>query len=349
MATLLTKFTELVQNIVKIDMPREERLEHMAGTLEEVTSELKTYCSSWKTATEQAEDAAKQIAGKNEELEETRRQMAKKNEELERRRKQIETQEELLFGKEMLLEDRSIDLEKKEELLQRFQSTMTETLRELTGAVPKAQADAQSSLLNYDVSRFEEIRPKRGLGHTSTQERPPKRRRYAPQSSVEMPTSSSIDHTTATGPIIIDLESSSPEALIQSSQSTVSAICPPGLSGASDEVKDVWGQIEFPVDWEMRASQTLLHCFNKATRKSIASKSRPAGLLDGSSAQPNCFLCRVSKTKSALDNGDEKSCSNCKARMWPCVRVSFVADDLANVEFDNDGEGKRWKLTIREG
>ena len=52
--------------------------------------------------------------------------------------------------------------------------------------------------------------------------------------------------------------------------------------------------------------------------------------------------------KSALDNGDDKSCSNCKAKLWPCVRVSFVADDLANVEYDKDGEEKRWKLTIRE-
>ena len=324
----------------------QEQLKTAEDQVLSLEEDLRTEKNAAETATQQAEDAAKQIAGKNEELEETRRQMAKKNEELEERRKQIETQEELLSRKEGLFENRRIDLEKKEELLQRFQSTVTETLRELTGAVPKAQADAQRSLVNYDVSRFEEIRAKRGRGPTSPEEPPPKRRRYTPQSSVgsgEMPTSS-----TATGQMIINPESSSPGTLIQSNQSTVSATGPPGLSGASDEVKDVWRQIEFPANWDMRASQKLLHGFNKATHKSIAPKYRPAGLLNSSSVQPNCFLGRVSKTKSALDNGDGKSCSICKAKMWPCVRVSFVADDLANVEYDEDGEEKRWKLTIRE-
>ena len=36
-----------------MDLSREKQLEHMAGTLEGVTEELKTYCSSWKTATQQ--------------------------------------------------------------------------------------------------------------------------------------------------------------------------------------------------------------------------------------------------------------------------------------------------------
>ena len=389
MAALLTEFTELIQNIVKINMPREEQLEQMAVTLEGVTDELKTYCSSWKTATQQAEDGARQMAqgneeieetkknmaDKNEELEETSRQIAKKNEELEEKRKQIEKREEQLSRKERLYENRLTDLKKKEELVQQFQSTVTKALRELTEAVPKAQADAQRSLVNYDVSRFEAIRAKRGLGPTSPKP-PPKRRRYAPQSSVgsgEMPTdtsrtvstpsgaqgllgssigsSSSMNPATATATrqTIFNPESSSPGTLIQSSQSTVSATCPPGLSGASNEVKDVWRQIEFPADWDAGASQTLLHGFNKATNKKTPPNYRPAGLLDYSSTQPNCFLCRVSKIKSALDNSDGKSCSNCKAKNWPCVRVSFMTDDLANVEYDEDGEEKRWKLTIREG
>ncbi|KAK0511344.1 hypothetical protein JMJ35_005917 [Cladonia borealis] len=743
MATLLTDFTELVQKIVKKDVPGEVRLEHMAVTLEGVTDDLKTYCSSWKTATQQAEDGARQVAQGNEEIEETKKHMVKKNEELEerrrhmaemevqleQRRKQIDEQEEQshrraseLEARERLLDERMADLEKKEKRLQQqsaefeqiernsrdeqarlqaeaavneskqleleqahrtwkqeskaareannrrsnelgrredqlktfqqtlvqlsenvnnnlaavkeehnankqllpviqtkhqrmrklkdsleqtsnscsrqleviggstqvinryevhhaqklvdlrekisslstvlnkqaeqakgipkdiqvaeieyeklvtetesrlrrfsasidavtatgsrldavttridkvrdnsnqlgiistkietvtanssqleavstaidkvtdassglvaastkidnvtkdsgrldgisskidditnfgngldelstkfqaFQPAVVETLQELTDAMSKAKADAsaaeadasktkadcQRSLVHHSVSRYEESRAKRGLGPGSPEKPVSKRRRLNSVGSAGMLTnfgppkplpenimdripsprnrgrvvrhenarrevdtsptrtpasrasgllgssindSSSMDPATATGQTIFNPESSSPGTLLQSSQSTVSATGPPGLSGASDEAKDVWRQIEFPTNWDIGASQTLLHGFNKATGKHVALKSRPAGLLNSSSAQPNCFLCRVSKTKSALDNGDDKSCSNCKAKMWPCVRVSFIADDLANVEYDEDGEGKRWKLTVRE-
>ena len=216
--------------------------------------------------------------------------------------------------------------------------------------------DELASLVHHSVSGYEESRAKRGLGPDSPEKPVSKRRRRqdsVPQSGAQgllgssIEASSSMDPATATGQTIVNPESSSPGTLIQSSQSTDSATCPPGLSRASDEVKDVWRQIEFPIDWDMGASQTLLHGFIKANKKTPM--SRPAGLLDCSSAQPNCFLRRVSKMKSALDNGDDKSCSNCKVKMWPCVRVSFVADDLANVGDNEDGEEKRWKLTIREG
>ncbi len=303
--------------------------------------------------------------------------------------------------------------------LQAFQPALVETLQELTDAMSKAKADAskaeadasktkadcQRSLVHHSVSRYEESRAKRGLGPDSPEKPVSKRRRRqnsvgsagmltnfgppeplpedivtripsprnrgrvvlvenarrevdtsptrTPQSGAQgllgssIESSSSMDPATATGQTIFNPVSSSPGTLIQSSQSTDSATCPPGLSRASDGVKDVWRQIELPIDWDKGASQTLLHGFNKANKKTPM--SRPAGLLDCSSAQPNYFLCRVSKMKSALDNGNDKSCSNCKVKMWPCVRVSFVADDLANVEYNEDGEEKRWKLTIREG
>lgn len=449
MTALLTEFTALVQNIVKIDMSREEQLEHMAGTLEAVTDELKTYCSSWKTATQQAEDEARQMAQSNKEIEETKKNMADKNEELEKRRRHLAEREEQLEQRRKRIDEqeeqlhrRASDLEAKERLFDRisskignvtnlgngldelstklraFQPAVVETLQGLTDALSKAKADAskaeadasktkadcQRSLVHHSVSRYEESRAKRGLGPSPPEMPVSKRRRRQnsvgsagmltnfgppeplPEDIIEripsprnrgrvvgvgnarrevdnsttrtpsgaqgllgssIESSSSMDPATVTGQTTFNPESSSPGTLIQSSQSTDSATCPPGLSRASDEVQGVWRQIEFPIDWDMRASQTLLQGFNRANKKTPM--SRPAGLLDCSAAQPNCFLCRVSKMKSALDNGDDQSCSNCKTKMWPCVRVSFVADDLANVEYDEDGEEKRWKLTIREG
>ena len=361
----------------------------MAVTLEGVTDELKTYCSSWKTATQQAEDGARQMAQgkeeieetkknmakKNEELEEKRRQMAKKNEELEERRKQIETREKLLSRKERLLENRRIDLEKKEEVLQRFQSTVTETLRELTGAVPKAQADAQRSLVNYDVSRLEEIRAKRGLGPTSSEEPLPKRRRYTPQSSVgsgetptssgrvstpsggrgplgssiglknalhSEPSSSSIDPATATG------ERSDQSTMIPPSQSAASATDIPALSDASDEVKQVWAHIDFPANWDTETSKMLLNGLKKNTGRRVTAKYRPAGLLNSAAAHPICLRRKLAKVNPSIEPDDAKCCSDCKARKIQCISVSYVAEGLADIEYDEDGEEKRWKLTVRE-
>ena len=160
--------------------------------------------------------------------------------------------------------------------------------------------------------------------------------------------SSSMDPTTATGHIIIDLESSSPETLIQSSQGTVSATCPPGLSGASDEVKDVWRQIDFPADWDTETTKMLLNGLNKNTGKKLVARYRPAGLLNSAATDPICLRRKLAKVNPALENNDAKCCSDCKARKIQCVSVSYVAECLANVEYGKDGEEKRWKLTIRE-
>ena len=168
------------------------------------------------------------------------------------------------------------------------------------------------------------------------------------QNVINSQPSSSMDPATGTRqPTVSNPASSSPRTLLNSSQSGVSATDPPGLLEASNEVKSVWRQIEFPADWDMIASNMLLAGLNRATNKKNQPKSRPVGLLDSSSAIPNCFLCRVSKAKSTLDNDDGKICSNCKAaQIDRCVRVSFVAEDPA--EYDQDEQGKRWKLTIRK-
>ncbi len=169
------------------------------------------------------------------------------------------------------------------------------------------------------------------------------------QNALHSQPSSSTDPATATGqPTMFNPESSSPGTLIASSQSGVSATDPPGLSESSEEVKHVWRQIDFPANWDLETSKTLLKGFKKAANKKNQPRSRPAGLLDSASAQPNCLRRRVSKEASGLDNGNGKRCSDCTGKMMQCVHVSFVAEGLADVEYDQDGQEKRWKLTIRE-
>ena len=141
---------------------------------------------------------------------------------------------------------------------------------------------------------------------------------------------------------------SSPGTLLQSSQSTVSATAPKGLEEASDEVKDVWRQIEFPQNWDLSASDTLLRGLKKNIGNNVPKHFRPAGLLDSSSAKPICFLRRLHKVNSKIDNKDGKRCSNCKNFDAPCTQACFVTADLANVAYNAQGQEKRWKLKIRE-
>ena len=141
---------------------------------------------------------------------------------------------------------------------------------------------------------------------------------------------------------------SSPGTLLQSSQSTVSATAPKGLEEATDEVKDVWRQIEFPENWDLSASDTLLRGLKKNINKNVPKHFRPAGLLDSSSAKPNCVIRRLHKVNSKIDNEDGKRCSTCKKFDAPCTQAFFVTADLANVAYNAQGQEKRWKLKIRE-
>lgn len=162
------------------------------------------------------------------------------------------------------------------------------------------------------------------------------------QSALHSQPSSLIDPATATA------ERSSQSAMIPSSQSGASTTDIPALSDASDEVKQVWAHIEFPANWDAETSKLLLAGLNKNTGRKTPPRYRPAGLLNLAATQTICLRRKLAKTSPALDNGDAKCCSDCKARKIQCISVTFVAEGLANVDYDPDSEEKRWKLTIRE-
>ena len=135
-AAQLAEFTDLIQSTVTIDMPKDKKLEIMGEILEDVMADLKTYRSRWKTATEQAEDGAKQTAERNEDLEKMKKEMAAKiakleederrrveeDELLEERRTQMEEQLSKrtmeLATKERLYDEKKLEQEMREELLQ---------------------------------------------------------------------------------------------------------------------------------------------------------------------------------------------------------------------------------------
>ena len=266
---------------------------------------------------------------------------------------------------------------------QQYQPATIETLQELTQAMSTARADVTKAQLDRSISRFETNQAKRGLGPISPEKPVSKHRRGARQSSVgatgmltsfgpPQPLPENIEaripsprgqgrivRVEATRPEsgspppvrrrqAANPEPSSPRTLLQSSQSTVSVTAPPDLAKASDEIKNVWAHIDFPSNWTMFASNSLLQGFKRNTGKKVPEKIRPVGLMDSSSASPNCLLRRLQKQFSKTDKGDEKRCSACTKSDEPCVRATFVAEGLANVAYDAEREEKRWKLTLRE-
>lgn len=425
MEAQLAEFTKLIQNTVKIDMPKDRRLEIIGDIVEDVADDLKTYCSRWKTATEQAEDGARQTAERNEELERMKREMAAKIEKLEEdERRRVEEDEQLeerrrqMDKRDEQQDERERQMDKREE---RDRLTRTIEHAHVQSEAARVQSERWKLVEEQHIFQAKEeaakeanIRnKKRGLGPGPPEEPVSKRPCYPRRSSVgsagtltnfgppaplpenildrirfppyrgwvighenawrEDDTSPSrtastpsgaqgslgssfesrsgsslMDPTTATRQTtIFNPESSSPGPLLQSRQSAVSATAPPGLPEAPDEVKNVWRQIEFPENWTQAASNSLLRGFKRNIHKNVPKHFRPAGLLDSSSASPNCLLRRLNKTKSAIDNGVEESCSACKEGDVPCVRVSLVAENLADV--NGQDQDRRWKLTIREG
>ncbi len=123
---------------------------------------------------------------------------------------------------------------------------------------------------------------------------------------------------------------------------------PSGLSAASDEMKNLWRQIEFPQEWTKANSDNLFELFTKHTGKKVLPGSRPVALLDALATRNGCLINRLKKTASNLDNGKAHPCSVCRSRNWPCIAVDFTVAGPDNEPYDEDEQGKRWKLSIRK-
>lgn len=145
-----------------------------------------------------------------------------------------------------------------------------------------------------------------------------------------------------------DPQPSSPGTLIPSSQAIgpISGVDPTGIVDASDFIKGVWAQIQFPRDWQAQDSKSLLEKFNKNEKKEV--HWRPDGCMNRGAKWTNegersiCLLREFTRKKAAFTDGIEKRCEECKKRGGPCVNVSW-----AN-EAEGGEEGKKWLLVKRK-
>ena len=120
-----------------------------------------------------------------------------------------------------------------------------------------------------------------------------------------------------------------------------------GLSAASDEMKNLWRQIESPQEWTRANSDNLFELFTKHTGREILPGARPVAILDRLATKNSCLTTSLRKLAFKLDNGPAHPCSVCRSKSRACIGVDFTAAGPDNEPYDEDGQGKRWQLSIR--
>ena len=162
----------------------------------------------------------------------------------------------------------------------------------------------------------------------------------APRSGVSSP---ALNSTSATRQDLI--VNSSPNTIIPQSQENDLEI---KLLMASDHVRDVWRQIEFPADWTTADSAELLDKLNKAKARKGGKDNRywPQQAMDIGSKlnSPYCLMRDLKKGKMhALK--DPEPCESHASDGLMCINVSFSTDNPG--EYDSAATDKRWRLEKR--
>ena len=122
---------------------------------------------------------------------------------------------------------------------------------------------------------------------------------------------------------------------------------PLGLSTASYEIKNIWRQIEFPQEWTGANSDILFEEFTRCSTRKVLPTNRPLSILDKQATKDSCLITRLRRSAPNLDNGPDHRCSLCISKSRPCIGVDFTMAGPDNEPYDEEGQAKRWKLSIR--
>ena len=151
--------------------------------------------------------------------------------------------------------------------------------------------------------------------------------------------------TPATGQ---DLVNTSRDTIVPPGQGGGSATDPSGLSMASDHVRNVWRQLEFPADWTTADSTKLLAIFNEAKARKGGKNDRhwPQQAMDAGSksTQPYC-LARDLKKARMMAPPDGRRCESHIPNVL-CLDVFYLTNSPG--EYDSAATDKRWRLEKRQ-
>lgn len=128
---------------------------------------------------------------------------------------------------------------------------------------------------------------------------------------------------------------------------TGSGLDPEGLATASEDLKNIWRQLQFADGWEVADSEFLFKIFQDHIGKSEI-KTRPQPSLDRSATYPTCLTGIMKKRGSQWGERDDAApCVYCVAQRKLCVRTSWAGGVAPATEYDQDSAGKRWILEKR--
>ena len=230
--------------------------------------------------------------------------------------------EEEITEREELLEQKEAEIKKREELLKQEVAEIEkieELLERATETGSKAREALQQVLVRQNASL---PTAKRGLGPSSSENPATKRRR---QDLTVIP---------------------SPDTNLPSGEGDDSATNPLGLPGASEHVRNVWRQIEFPADWTAADSAILLDNFNDAHRRKPGKNGRywPQQSMDRGSQ----FEYAYCLTRDLKRNGMMAPGGRCESHMPDqlCIDVFHTSDNPG--QYDSASTDKRWRLEKRQ-
>ena len=163
----------------------------------------------------------------------------------------------------------------------------------------------------------------------------------APRSDVSSP---ALNPTSATRQDLI--VNPSPDTIVPQSQENDLEI---ELLMASNHVRDVWRQIEFPANWTTADSVELLDKLNKAKARKGGKDNRywPQQAMDAGSKlnSPYCLM-RDLKKRNMHALKDPQPCESHASDRLMCINISFSTDNPG--EYNSAATDKRWRLEKRQ-
>ena len=328
----------------------QDELSDFTAKIKQTSTELSSFRERWHDATiVKSEDVTRlerreeEIKMKEELLEQEAAEITKREKLLEQRTADLSKGQELLEQKaaemtkrEELLEQRAEEMTKRGELLDQMAAEMTkrgELLDQETRAINEREEIIRRREETFEPM-FESFERHQQEFH---------RLRTALRSGVSSP---ALNPTPATRQ---DLTvNPSPDTLVPPGQGVDPATNPSGLSVASEHVRNVWRQIEFPADWTTADSDQLLAKFNEAKERKPGKNNRywPQQAMDmgSKSTQPYCLL-KDLKRAGMLAPQDDRRCES-HASDDLCINVFYSTGSPG--EYNSASTDKRWRLEKRQ-
>lgn len=377
LAQIVQKGTEVSEESITDDWMDE--LNGFTADIKQTRTQLCSFSQRWHDATIVKSEDVTRLERREEEIKMKEELLEQKTAEMTKREELLEQKAAEMTKKQELWEQKAAEVTKS-------MSGAAEELRNATETESKAREALQQVLARQNASRFNTKSAKRGPVLSSPEKPAPKRRQarggsagaaevlanveqnellanttqtFGSPSRRRRPLTPFTGHMTASrsgvsSPALNPTPATRqdltvnprPDTLVPPGQGVDPATNPSGLSVASEHVRNVWRQIEFPANWTAADSAILLDNFEEARRRKGGKDNRqwPQQSMDRGS-QVNYPYCL---TRDLRRNGMRAPGGRCESHTpnQLCIDVFYTTDNPR--EYNSAATDKRWRLEKRE-